>query len=296
MDTFGMLLFFLGSLAFWVFLIMFIVRKVRRVDTGKSGLISIICIGASVVGLIIGVATSDGTSSQSAQNQIEVADSDVEISKEMPQLEVSDQLDKSSLTSNKYHTDPKKDSYADDTKNATSNVSEETDSDTKEQSTTEMVAKEKVNVREQPNTDCEILGKLSPGDSISVYESLSDGWSRVDYKGSEGYVKTEYLTAEKDYVASDDDIKAINSTEPSTQDSADSNSGAVTRDGSNFDTYDIPSQQNTSDTYVLNTKSKKIHHPSCNDVKKISPENYATTNSSVEVLISQGYDTCGHCF
>ena len=65
--------------------------------------------------------------------------------------------------------------------------------------------------------------------------------------------------------------------------------------GENFDTYDIPEQQNTEASYVLNTKTKKFHYPSCSSVKKIKPENYATSSSSRDELISQGYDPCGNC-
>ena len=65
--------------------------------------------------------------------------------------------------------------------------------------------------------------------------------------------------------------------------------------GDNFNTYDIPEQQNTEETYVLNTSSHKFHKPSCKDVKKIKPENYATTSASREELISQQYEPCGHC-
>lgn len=64
----------------------------------------------------------------------------------------------------------------------------------------------------------------------------------------------------------------------------------------NFNKYDIEEQQNTTDQFVLNTKTLKIHYPKCDDVKKIKPENYATSNSSKEELISQGYSLCGHCF
>lgn len=70
-----------------------------------------------------------------------------------------------------------------------------------------------------------------------------------------------------------------------------SNSG-----GSNFNTYDNQSQQQTSDTYVLNTNTHKIHYPHCSSVPKIAPQNYATSNSSVDELKSQGYTTCGKCF
>lgn len=62
-----------------------------------------------------------------------------------------------------------------------------------------------------------------------------------------------------------------------------------------FDTYNIPEQQNTEATYVLNKSTKKFHYPSCNDVKKIKPENYATSSSTRDELISQGYSSCGHC-
>lgn len=65
---------------------------------------------------------------------------------------------------------------------------------------------------------------------------------------------------------------------------------------SNFDTYDNAEQQNTTDEWVLNTKSKKIHYPACKDVKKISPDNYDTSNLPLEELENQGYSTCGHCF
>lgn len=74
-------------------------------------------------------------------------------------------------------------------------------------------------------------------------------------------------------------------------DTASSNGGE-----NNFNTYDNTEQQNTEAAYVLNTSSKKIHHPSCRSVPKIAPENYSTSNLSVDELINQGYSTCGICF
>lgn len=53
-----------------------------------------------------------------------------------------------------------------------------------------------VNVRAEPNTECDILGKLKVGDSLERYESMPDGWSRIDYKGQEAYVKTEFLSSD----------------------------------------------------------------------------------------------------
>lgn len=64
----------------------------------------------------------------------------------------------------------------------------------------------------------------------------------------------------------------------------------------NFDTYDNTEQQQTADSYVLNTSSHKIHHPSCSAVRKIAPKNYATSSKTVNELIAEGYSTCGICF
>lgn len=64
---------------------------------------------------------------------------------------------------------------------------------------------------------------------------------------------------------------------------------------SNFNTYDNPDQQQTSATYVLNTNTKKFHYPSCKSVKKIAPQNYATSNSTRDELIAQNYQPCGIC-
>ncbi len=66
--------------------------------------------------------------------------------------------------------------------------------------------------------------------------------------------------------------------------------------GYGFDTYNIPEQQDTEETYVLNTSTLKIHHPTCKDVAKIKPANYATSSSSTDELMAQGYTLCGHCF
>lgn len=72
--------------------------------------------------------------------------------------------------------------------------------------------------------------------------------------------------------------------------------GTYNSNENNFNTYNNPEQQQTTDAFVLNTSAFKIHHPDCNDVLKIAPENYSTSNLSVSELESQGYTTCGHCF
>ena len=79
------------------------------------------------------------------------------------------------------------------------------------------------------------------------------------------------------------------------QSSSSSSESNESGDGNNFSTYDNAQQQDTSEDYVLNTSTMKFHYPSCSSVKKIAPQNYETSNSSRDELISQGYSPCGKC-
>lgn len=67
-------------------------------------------------------------------------------------------------------------------------------------------------------------------------------------------------------------------------------------DGSNFQTWDNPGQQQTSQDWVLNTSTMKVHYPTCSSVSRIAPHNYATSNASLDELLSRGYSRCGRCF
>ena len=50
-----------------------------------------------------------------------------------------------------------------------------------------------VKVRAGSGTDTDVLGTVYKGAQIYVLEQLSNGWSKVDYKDKEGYIKSEYL-------------------------------------------------------------------------------------------------------
>ncbi len=59
--------------------------------------------------------------------------------------------------------------------------------------------------------------------------------------------------------------------------------------------FEINSQQESNDAYVLNTSSKKIHLPQCKSAELIAPKNYDTSNESIESLYTLGYTCCGNC-
>ncbi len=57
---------------------------------------------------------------------------------------------------------------------------------------------EKVNVRKSASATADKLGQAKPGDTFVLYEQMVNGWSRVDYQGKEGFIKTEYIEIVED--------------------------------------------------------------------------------------------------
>ncbi|MBQ8591409.1 MAG: SH3 domain-containing protein [Lachnospiraceae bacterium] len=50
-----------------------------------------------------------------------------------------------------------------------------------------------VNVRSSDSETADKLGKLQTGDTYRLYENRINGWSKIDYNGTEAFVKTDYL-------------------------------------------------------------------------------------------------------
>lgn len=52
-----------------------------------------------------------------------------------------------------------------------------------------------VNVRSEPNTESEVLGKLYNNSAATILETTADGWYRITSGSVTGYVKCEYVVA-----------------------------------------------------------------------------------------------------
>lgn len=52
---------------------------------------------------------------------------------------------------------------------------------------------ESVNIRSEASTESDRVALAYQGDAITQIESYDNGWSKVEYKGQTGYVKTEFL-------------------------------------------------------------------------------------------------------
>ena len=56
-------------------------------------------------------------------------------------------------------------------------------------------ATEDVNIRAEPNTDCDIISVLEQGEAITRIGETDDGWSEVAYGGTLCYINSDYLTS-----------------------------------------------------------------------------------------------------
>lgn len=54
-------------------------------------------------------------------------------------------------------------------------------------------ATDTVNVRASDSENADRIGRVAMGETITRFEKKENGWSRVEYDGNEGYIKSEYL-------------------------------------------------------------------------------------------------------
>ena len=58
---------------------------------------------------------------------------------------------------------------------------------------TTVKATDLVNIRASASTEADSLGKAQVGQEFTRYEVMDNGWSKIDFNGTEAYIKTEYL-------------------------------------------------------------------------------------------------------
>lgn len=69
---------------------------------------------------------------------------------------------------------------------------EETQGEENEEPVSAMVT-DNIRIREERSTDSAILQTLASGTGVKVFAAYDDGWSKIEYEGTVGYCKTEYL-------------------------------------------------------------------------------------------------------
>jgi TM2 domain-containing membrane protein YozV len=129
----------------------------------------------------------------------------------------------------------------------------------------------------------------------SIEESIIEPTTVETEISNESAAKVQTETSSESTVKTQTSSVAQPDTAPAATEQTSSDTVINPSGESNFNTYNNTEQQNTTSQYVLNTSSHKIHLPNCSSVSKIAPENYSTSDLSIEDLESQGYSRCGNC-
>ncbi len=114
---------------------------------------------------------------------------------------------------------------------------EETEEDTQEAKArvTEVETTDTVNVRSSDSETADKVGKAEKGMRLPLIEKKENGWSKVEFEGSEAYIKSEYLADVVNVVEEDTDGSASESTDTQETAAAEqtqtSNTGTVGKDG-----------------------------------------------------------------
>ncbi len=119
-------------------------------------------------------------------------------------------------------------------------------------------ATDSVNIRTEPNTDCDIITVLQKGSCITRIGE-ADGWSKVIYEGEERYIKSEYLAVS----SSEEKPAEENTGEPTTEDNS------------------TPRFMVTG--YELSEKSLSPEKPA---VLKVTFKNYSSTKALYNIKLS----------
>lgn len=111
-------------------------------------------------------------------------------------------------------------------------VAEETPAYTVTDMEKTMYAQRSVNVRTGPTTDYEKLGALNTNDEVKVTGQSDNGWYRIEYNGSEGFVSNNYLG----------DTKVVVNNIPSTTPTDNGTTTPVTPSTPTVDTTNVPTR------------------------------------------------------
>ena len=79
-----------------------------------------------------------------------------------------------------------------------------------------VTATTKVNVRASDSENADRIGQVEAGTTLTRYETRDNGWSKVDFNGQEGYIKSEFLQAQAEAPAETPETTEPEQTEETT--------------------------------------------------------------------------------
>ena len=81
--------------------------------------------------------------------------------------------------------------YLEDVTSSEESATEGAEQATREPGST-VTVKENVRIRSQSNTDSEVLGNASAGDTFTLVEE-SNGWCKITYNGKDAYIRSDFI-------------------------------------------------------------------------------------------------------
>ena len=111
-------------------------------------------------------------------------------------------------------------------------------------------ATDNVNIRASASTEADPLGKATAGQEFTRYEVMDNGWSKVDYNGTEAYIKTEYLEEVTESSSDGDNAGDAEAKKREPGDTIKVKENVNIRSGANTDS-EILGKANGGDTFTL---------------------------------------------
>ena len=131
-------------------------------------------------------------------------------------------------------------STPDDSAAEASSEEEETTPDKVTVTTRIIKATDVINIRSSDSETADILDKTTQGQEFKELEALANGWSKVEYKGKEAYVKTEFFEVVSE------ETTVVDAGDEENTDEADNSSSAAS--SASTETASAASSSSTSDT------------------------------------------------
>lgn len=136
--------------------------------------------------------------------------------------------------------------------NATEEASEEETEPGKTTITTRIIkATDVINIRSSDSETADILDKTTQGQEFKELEALANGWSKVEYKGKEAYVKTEFFEVVSE------ETTVVDNSEESTEE-ADNSSAASEASSADSSAAASSSASTETSTKVSSAKTGKM--------------------------------------
>ena len=144
-------------------------------------------------------------------------------------------------------------STPDDSAAEASSEEEETTPDKVTVTTRIIKATDVINIRSSDSETADILDKTTQGQEFKELEALANGWSKVEYKGKEAYVKTEFFEVVSEETTVVDAGDEENTDEADNSSAAASSASTETASAASSSTSDTQSQ-----TKVSSSKTGKM--------------------------------------